>query len=548
MTLKDQIKIFFKGDILDDDEALKRYSTDASVFSVKPQIVLFPKDSEDIQNIVKFALEKKKEGKHISVTARGAGTCMSGGSLNDSIILDTTKYMSGVFVSQNEKEAVVLPGTFYRDLEKATLAKGLLMPAFTASKNICTVGGMVMNDSGGEKTLAYGKTGNYVKELKMVFSDGNEYTIKPLSKSELNEKTRKRNFEGLVYKKLAKLIEENSEKIKNAKPNVSKNSAGYFLWNVYREDGTFDLNKILVGSQGTLGIVTEITFSLVKEKKHSGLVVLFLKKLSDIPRVVNTVLPYKPESLESYDNHTIKTSLRFLPELVKQMKTKNTFSLIWSFVPEFFSMILNGLPKLVVLAEFASDSFDDVERRIKNLSRELSNSGIKNKIAHNEEETEKYWAIRRGSFNLLRKINRGLRTAPFIDDFIVRPEFLPEFLPKLESLLDKYKLKYTVAGHIGDGNFHIIPLMDIKNKESKKIIVELSLKVYDLVLEYKGSITAEHNDGIMRTPFLEKMYGKEIVALFKETKEIFDPENIFNPGKKVGDTKKYLSEHIINEV
>jgi len=543
MTLKDQIKIFFKGDILDDDEALKRYSTDASVFSVKPQIVLFPKDSEDIQNIVKFALEKKKEGKHISVTARGAGTCMSGGSLNDSIILDTTKYMSGVFVSQNEKEAVVLPGTFYRDLEKATLAKGLLMPAFPASKNICTVGGMVMNDSGGEKTLAYGKTGDYVKELKMVFSDGNEYTIKPLSKSELNEKTRKRNFEGLVYKKLAKLIEENSEKIKNAKPNVSKNSAGYFLWDVYREDGTFDLNKILVGSQGTLGIVTEITFSLVKEKKHSGLVVLFLKKLSDIPRVVNTVLPYKPESLESYDNHTIKTSLRFLPELVKQMKTKNTFKLIWSFVPELISMI-NGLPKLVVLAEFSSDSFDDVERRIKNLSRELSNFGIKNKIAHNEEESEKYWTIRRESFNFLRKINRGLRTAPFIDDFIVRPEFLPEFLPKLESLLNEYKLKYTVAGHIGDGNFHIIPLMDIKNKESKKIIVELSAKVYDLVLEYKGSITAEHNDGIIRTPFLEKMYGKEIIALFKETKEIFDPENIFNPGKKVGDTKKYLLEHI----
>ena len=543
MTLKDQIKIFFKGDILDDDEALKRYSIDASVFSVKPQIVLFPKDSEDIQNIVKFALEKKKEGKHISVTARGAGTCMSGGSLNDSIILDTTKYMSGVFVSQNEKEAVVLPGTFYRDLEKATLAKGLLMPAFPASKNICTVGGMVMNDSGGEKTLAYGKTGDYVKELKMVFSDGNEYTIKPLSKSELNEKTRKRNFEGLVYKKLAKLIEENSEKIKNAKPNVSKNSAGYFLWDVYREDGTFDLNKILVGSQGTLGIVTEITFSLVKEKKHSGLVVLFLKKLSDIPRVVNTVLPYKPESLESYDNHTIKTSLRFLPELVKQMKTKNTFKLIWSFVPELISMI-NGLPKLVVLAEFSSDSFDDVERRIKNLSRELSNFGIKNKIAHNEEESEKYWTIRRESFNFLRKINRGLRTAPFIDDFIVRPEFLPEFLPKLESLLNEYKLKYTVAGHIGDGNFHIIPLMDIKNKESKKIIVELSAKVYDLVLEYKGSITAEHNDGIIRTPFLEKMYGKEIIALFKETKEIFDPENIFNPGKKVGDTKKYLLEHI----
>ncbi|MEX0910137.1 MAG: FAD-linked oxidase C-terminal domain-containing protein, partial [Candidatus Paceibacterota bacterium] len=148
-------------------------------------------------------------------------------------------------------------------------------------------------------------------------------------------------------------------------------------------------------------------------------------------------------------------------------------------------------------------------------------------------------------FSLLREHIKGKRTAPFIDDIIVRPEFLAEFLPRLQAILDEYNLIYTVAGHAGDGNFHIIPLMDMTDNKNHEVILELSDRVYDLVLQFEGSITAEHNDGIIRTPYLEQMYGADIVALFKEVKHMFDPQNIFNPGKKVGgtkaDIKRYLS-------
>ena len=157
-------------------------------------------------------------------------------------------------------------------------------------------------------------------------------------------------------------------------------------------------------------------------------------------------------------------------------------------------------------------------------------------MAKNEAASRKYWAVRRESFNLLRKKIRGQRTAPFIDDFVVPPLTLPEFLPKLNAVLAQYKLTYTVAGHVGDGNFHIIPLVDPKDPTLAKTIDELSHKVYDLVLSYHGSITGEHNDGLVRTPYVEKMFGPAMYALFHEVKMIFDPLNIFNPGKKVGST------------
>ena len=147
---------------------------------------------------------------------------------------------------------------------------------------------------------------------------------------------------------------------------------------------------------------------------------------------------------------------------------------------------------------------------------------------------------------------KGKRTAPFIDDIIVRPEFLPKFLPELKAILSQYDLIFPLAGHAGDGNFHIIPLMDFSRPDTAKIIRELGEKVYELVIKYHGSITAEHNDGLIRTPYLEKMYGVKMTSIFREIKNIFDPKNIFNPGKKVatqslGGTKEYIASHIAVE-
>ncbi|MFA7216868.1 MAG: FAD-binding oxidoreductase [Candidatus Paceibacterota bacterium] len=565
--ITEEISKICEGEVESSPEILEKYSTDASLFKIKPEVVVFPKHSKDISELVKWVSLNKSKYPDLSLTVRAAGTCMAGGPLNTSIILDTTKYMNKIISVENTDikqmkpmfpgsasvnvsgRVVVEPGCFYRDFEKAVGEKGLLLPSFTASKSINAVGGMVGNNSAGELTLRYGKTEDYIAELSFIFEDGNEYTLKPISKSELESKMSQSNFEGSLYKKIFDLIDQNKDEINSSKPQVSKNSAGYTIWNVWNDsfgEEVFDLPKLIAGSQGTLGIVTKITFNLVEIPKASKLLVVFLNDLSILGNLVYELKALNPQSIESYDDKTFGLAMKFFGDFVKQKGFWGSIKFGLSFLPEFFMVISGGVPKLILLIEFSGNDEKDIQQKCLDAQNKVSHFKLKTRITRSIAEADKYWAMRRDSFALLRKHVKGMRTAPFIDDIVVNPECLPEFLPKLNNLLDDYPyLVYTIAGHAGNGNFHIIPLVDMNDERIIPTILELSDKVYDLVAEYKGSITAEHNDGIIRTPYLNKMYSQKMLSIFEDVKNIFDPKNIFNPGKKVGTTKddivKYLA-------
>ncbi len=566
MEIVQEIKKIIKGDVENSDTVLDKYSHDASLLEVRPQVVVFPRDSADVCAVVKWVKEQKTLGNVYSITPRSAGTCMAGGAIGESIVMDFTRYMNALGPVETVDEFTitpkypnahpvvisgrvsVMPGCYYRDFETSTLEKGLLLPCYTASKSINAVGGMVGNNSAGEKTLQYGKTEDYIAELKVVFADGYEYVVKPLTKKELYNKIAQIDFEGSVYKEIYNLIKENEMVIKSAKPQVSKNSAGYYLWNVYDPvSDIFDLTKLIVGSQGTLGIVTGITFHLVRTKPVSKLAVIFMKDLSRLGELVDAVLPFHPESIESYDDATMKLAIKFFPDFLKKKGLWGMVKFMWSFWPEAIMMLAGGMPKLVLLVEFAGTEQTVIDKQATDLVNTLKPFNFKTRITKNKNDADKYWDIRRESFALLRKHIKDKHTAPFIDDIIVPPQILPEFLPKLQTILNQYPITYTIAGHAGNGNFHIIPLMDFSLPGTGDIIIELSKKVYDLVLEYRGSTTAEHNDGIIRTPYLTQMFGEYVVSLFQKTKNIFDPQNILNPGKKVGGSIQYIREHIIKE-
>ncbi len=550
MDLKSEIESFLKGDVSDNQEDIEKYSKDYSVFKVKPRLVVFPKDIEDLQNLVKFAEKKKAAGEDISLTGRSAGTDMTGGPLNSGIIISFTKYFNHIKEITDDYVRVE-PGVYFRDLEKELTSRGLLYPPYPASKDLCALGGMVNNNSGGEKTLAYGKTENYVRELTLVMSDGEKHVIRPLSGSELKEKLEEKSFEGDIYRKVHALIEQNYDLIKKAKPDVSKNSAGYYLWNVWdRNKDVFDLTRLVVGSQGTFGLLAEVKLGLVKLKKHSRLCVIFLKDLQWAADLVEEALKFNPESIESYDDKTIEIAVKLWKQVIAAMKG-NALILAWQFLPEMLMAMRGGLPKMIMMVEITGDDEKELDRKLWQLRDDIekfsrSHSGIQVHALKNEKEEQKYWTIRRQSFALLHNNTTGLDTAPFIDDFVVKPEYMAQVLPKVNTILDKYKkdLIYTIAGHPGNGNFHIIPLMNLKDERVRALIPVISDQVYKLVLQYHGSITAEHNDGLIRSPYLEMMYGKEIVGLFGQVKKIFDPENIFNPRKKVGASLKYSMDHI----
>lgn len=563
MELKDEIKKFFRGDVEDSPKTLAKYSTDYSIFNIKPELVVFPKDSQDIQNFIKFLNRKRDEGYiYLSVTMRGAGTDMTGGPLNDSIIMDTSRYMhsvievkSGKFGRQKSATghdfeitgmARVLPGTLYRDFEKETLKQNLIMPCFPASRDWATVGGMVANNGAGEKTLKYGQNKDFVHSLKVILDDGNEYVVEPISKGVLEAKILEDNRQGEIYRKVWNLIKRNQDEIRAAKPKTSKNSSGYLLADIWDPSTeVFDPTRIFVGAQGTSGIITEITYKLVQNETHSKLLVIFLKDLKQIPELTHVLLENDLETLEVYDDNTLKFAVKFFGSFLRDKGVGGMIRYAWQFMPEFLMVLTGGMPKLIVLAEFVSDDELGLEREARITQDKIQRFHVKSRVTKTREERDKYLSIRRDSFKLLSDHSKALRTAPFIDDICVPVERLPEYLPELTALLDKRKILYTIAGHLGNGNLHVIPLMNFNDPKTMDVIMDLSAEIFPLVKKFGGTMTAEHNDGLVRTPYIEMMFGSKIFGAFKEFKEIVDPHNMWNPKKKVGETLEDMKRFMV---
>lgn len=538
----------FRGELDDSAGAKDKYSHDASMFELVPQLVAMPQDSKDVQTLVKLVSARKQNMPGLSLTARSAGTDMAGGAINDSIIVDFNKHFTTI-EKVSAIEAQTQPGVFYRDFEVETLKHGALMPSYPASRDLCTVGGMVANNSGGEKSLEYGKVKDFVNELQVIFADGNEYTVKPLKGAALQKKLAQNDYEGKIYKRVYDLCEAHYDEIKAAAPHVSKNSMGYTLWEVWdRKTGVFDLTKLIVGSEGTLGFVTDIKYRLVPHRPHSGLLVLFLHDIDDLGELIPKVLEHKPATFESFDDATLWLSIRFMPSFLKLLGLRRFIHLLITLIPDGLQL-LRGIPKLILMVEFNGETEEEVRAKVKAMHGDLSKYRARYEINGFEEDptegkSEKFWIMRRYSFQLLRSKVKDKHTAPYIDDFIVPPAHLVEFLPKLQQIIKKYRLFATIAGHMGDGNFHVIPLMRFEEPKERAKLRPSQKEVNELVLKYGGSLSGEHNDGLVRGPWLEAQFGKPVVELFREVKHIFDPQNIFNPHKKSDATWDYSYGHL----
>lgn len=535
----------FSGDVDNSAASLDFYSHDASLFEIRPKLVVHPKNVSDVEMLVRIVRDNKPKHPGLSLTARSAGTDMSGAAINDSIIVEFTKYFNKIG-DVNSTQASVQPGVFYRDFEKKTLEHDAILPTYPASRELCTVGGMVNNNAGGEKSLQHGKTEKFIKKIEVVFADGKQYTVKPLAKKQLDIKMAQGDYEGEIYKKVYKLIESNYDLIKQAKPNVTKDSTGYHLWNVWdRETGMFDLTQAIVGAQGTLCLTTDVTFRLVKAPRHSGTLVVFLRKIDNLGDVINKVLTHKPATFEGFDNYTLMLSFKLFFYFRKTLGWWGMLKLGVQLIPDAF-LLLRGIPKMVLLIEFNGDNPAEVARKVHDMHVDMKEFG--HDALFEEDETEakarKFWIMRRESFQLLRKKVKDKHTAPYIDDLVVNPEHLPEFLPKLRKIMKKYGLLATIAGHMGDGNFHVIPLMKLEDPKERAKLEPSMKEVDELILKYGGSLSGEHNDGLVRGPWLEQMYGKEVVDIFRELKDIFDPDDIFNPHKKSKATWDYSFSHV----
>ncbi len=522
----DELKKLSK--VLDDDLSLERYSTDASIFDVRPKAVALPKSKDELINLINWARRTTESGQKTSLTPRNAGTCMSGGSLTEDVMVDMTSGFSWVDdVTAGAKTIWVGSGTLYRDLDSALAQEKLLFAPYTSSKDICGVGGMIGNNASGEKSMRYGATIDNVRSVKVLLQDGKEYEFGPLNASELQDKLQLTDDEGNIYRSIVKLLEDHWEMIWQARPNVHKNAAGYQLWKVWDRDKTeFNLAKLFVGSQGTLGFVTSAELMIVPRAQFSRMLVLPIDNLARLAKAVKCIVAHHPEGLETYDKHTYSLAKEYMPDQAA------------------LAHVAEG-QEMVLFAQFSEKTKDETDHAENVCQLALKNLGFEVSTIKNEAEAEAHWALRRASYGLLKDHAKGVKAVPFIEDTIVAIEHYGEYLAALETILSDYQMTYTFAGHIGDGSIRLIPLVDMEDPGAPDKILSLARRVYDLVFAFGGSMSVDHNDGLIRTSFLEHMYGSDIVALFNKTKDIFDPLNIFNPGKKVRGSRDFARVHML---
>ncbi|HJP81249.1 MAG TPA: FAD-binding oxidoreductase [Candidatus Saccharimonadales bacterium] len=538
-----QLRAIFDGELTDDIRVRNKYSHDASIYELTPDVVAHPTSVDDIKQLVRFVAENKQLHPTLSIVPRGAGTDMSGGAIGSSVLIDMTTHFNTI-ESVTKEHLHVQPGVYMRDVDPLLAEHGVMLGCVPASRALCTLGGMVGNNSGGEQSLRFGNTERFVKQLKVVLADGNEYVVEPLTKNQLDKKMAENTFEAALYRGVFELIEDNYDLIHNARPKVNKNSMGYNLWSVWdRATGIFDMTHLITGSQGTLGIVTDITFKVVPAPKHTGLLVLYLRNTKNLGEIIPKVMEHHPATFEGFDDITFELGIRHFSLFRKQLGAKEWLKQQASLLSSV-ATFKGHLPNMVLMVEFEGDTQEEVGGKIETLRRDLTPFKLRTEVAGNEELSQKFWQIRRASLSLLRQRIKDKYASPFIDDLAVQPKHLPQFLPELRKIIRRYKLPATIAGHFGDGNFHIIPLMSIEGTADQAKLEPVMREVVPLVLRYGGTMAGEHNDGMVRGPWLPAVFGEEVYQIFRETKELFDPSYIFNPHKKTDADWEFSMEHI----
>lgn len=549
-SMLNQLKDELGGNLHYDDQTLNDFSTDHSHIWIRPQGVAAPRDVNELKKLVRFVANRKTSDPDISLTARAGGACVTGGPLNESLIVDMTSGFNKI-LNLSATEVSVQPGMAYSEFDKETKALGVYLPPYPASRDICCLGGMVANNSGGPQSFRHGKLNEFVKRQKVVFADGEEYLVEPLDQRALEKKMNQGDFEGTIYRKLFNLITENYDLIQNAKPRVSKNSAGYPLWDVWdSEKKIFDLNQLIVGSQGTLGIVTESTFRLERFLPVKKLMVVFLKDAKKLSELIRILADQNPEELEMYHQSVLKMIAKHYPTFAETLQV-NPLTFGFEFNGELWELLKTKpmIPDYIVLPKFSGETEEQVDRAVEKAQQAIRHLDLPVFITQDKKDMEKYRKLRHDSFYFFQNSLGGKDEVIFFDDLCIPTEDLSRCLPRFIEIVEKCNCEYFMAGHIGNGNIHLVPFMDAHLPEQQKVIQEMIQDVYAIVLEAGGTISGEHNDGLTRTPFLKKMYGSKVYELFRQTKQIFDPKNIFNPGKKImtehSQNLQYAFDHVM---
>ena len=506
------------GEVLTGADARRYFATDTSIFSLPPAIVIYPRNENDVRKATRFTWQLAERGKIIPITARGSGTDQTGAALGAGILMVFPAHMNKILELDPKNGSVaVQPGLNYGKLQQTLHTHGRFLPAYPASIEYSTIGGAIANNASGEKSLKYGSTRQFVRALRVVLANGEVIETRRISKRELNKKLGLSSMEGDIYRALDDLIEQNKDIIEKSQKDVVNNSSGYALADVKRKDGSFDLTPLIVGSQGTLAIVTEAVIDTDIHIPNPTLVVAEFDSIESATEAVIKLrnLPSIPSAIEMVDEHLLNFVDKTNPNHLKGVLEK-PFS------------------KILLLIEFDDTNARVRKKMIKKTKKIIeSNSGTL-KVEEDIEKQVDYWKIRYAASAVVGHSKGEARALPIIEDGIVPVEKVGDFINMIYELFNKHKLDVAAWGSLGTGNVHVMPILNVGQVGDRQKIFKIMKEYYEIVIALGGSISAQNGDGRIRAPFLVQEYGEDVYQLFEQVKSIFDPHGTMNPGVKVG--------------
>ncbi len=505
------------GEVMTSTDARRYFATDGSILALAPALVAYPRNENDVRKTARFTWQLAERGRVIPITARGSGTDQTGGALGTGIMLVFPAHMNRILELDTKANTVTVePGINYGKLQQTLHTHGRFLPPYPASLEYSTIGGAVANNASGEKSLKYGDTRTFVQSLRVVLANGEVIETGRISKRDLGKKLGLASFEGEIYRSIDTMLEDNREVLIQLERDVLKNNAGYALANVKHKDGSFDLTPLFVGSQGTLGIITEITLETEVHNPQPSVLLAQFDSLDHLQSAITELraLPEPPSSLEFVNGALLDTVQALNPNQLREVMT-----------PPF--------PAASLLIEL--DVLDKHQKRqLKRTDKILNKYASSVQHAANVEQQQQFWKVRQTSSTIIGH-NDGLNKAvPIIGDAAVPVAQLQAYLTGLQTLLDSQELPAPLWGHAGEGVVHVQPRLNLAQVGDRQKAFRLMDEYNKLVISLGGTISSEGNDGRLRTPYLEAFYGSEAYGLLQKVKQAFDPYGTLNPGVKFG--------------
>lgn len=508
----------FKGDVSPDYANRTVLATDNSIYQVLPQGVLYPRDAEDLQIIVR--LSQETEFQTIVLSARGGGTGTNGQSLTDGLVVDTSKHMNKILeINAEEKWVRVQCGVVKDQLNAAIKPHGLFFAPELSTSNRATIGGMINTDASGQGSCRYGKTRDHVLELKTVLLDGSEWVSYSVTDETLADIQLQDNLIGKIHREVDSIQKQHQNLIQAKFPKLNRCLTGYDLAHIRDEQNRFNLNNILCGSEGTLGFITEAKINLLSIPKVSALISVNYRDFNAALRDATELMKANPTSIETVDSKVLNLAMN---------------DSVWHSVAEFFPAPVSG-EKIqgINLVEYTADDDDTLRADIKKLTDLLDqpavNGRINYSIAWGSDAVNKIWGMRKKAVGLLGNVEGEIRPVPFVEDTAVPPENLADYILEFRQVLDEYKLTYGMFGHVDAGVLHVRPALNMKDPEQEKMVRIITDRVVALTQKYNGLLWGEHGKGV-RSEYAPAFFG-ELYPQIQRIKAVFDPRNQLNPGK-----------------